>query len=227
MFRSRNPGAVAIGSAAAGIAVAVAAIFAPGVSAQGAASAQPAPVDVQRGAQIAQEVCAACHGADGNSPTPANPKLAAQHADYLAKQLSDFKPAEGAEQALRPSAIMAGFAAMLSPEDIRNVAAHFAAQNLDPAIATDQALAETGRAIYRVGIAAKGVPACAGCHSPSGAGIPSQYPRLQGQFAEYAEAELVKFRSGERANSDPMRAIAERLSDREIKAVAQYMAGLR
>jgi len=224
MFRSRNPGAVVIGSAAAGIAVAVAALFAPGVLAQGTA---PAQIDIKRGAQIAQEVCVACHAADGNSPTPANPKLAAQHADYLVKQLSDFKPAEGAEQPVRPSAIMAGFAAMLSPEDIRNVAAHFAAQKLEPAAATDQALAEAGRNIYRVGIAAKGVPACAGCHSPTGAGIPSQYPRLQGQFAEYAEAELVKFRSGERDNSEPMRTIAERLSDREIKAVAQYMAGLR
>lgn len=225
MFRTRNPGAAVIGSAAAGIAVAVAAIFAPGVFAQG--SAQPVPVDAKRGAQIAQEVCVACHAADGNSPTPANPKLAAQHADYLVKQLNDFKVAEGAEQPQRPSAIMAGFAAMLSPEDIRNVSAHFAAQVLQPAVATDQALAETGRDIYRVGIAAKGVPACAGCHSPTGAGIPSQYPRLQGQFAEYAEAELVRFRSGERDNSDLMRTVAERLSDREIKAVAQYMAGLR
>ena len=215
-----------IGSAA-GIAVAVAALVAPGALAQGTAPAEPAPVDVKRGAQIAQEVCAACHAADGNSPTPANPKLAAQHADYLAKQLNDFKPVEGAEQPARPSAIMAGFAAMLSPEDIRNVAAHFSAQKLEPAVATDQALAETGRNIYRVGIAEKGVPACAGCHSPTGAGIPSQYPRLQGQYAEYAEAELVKFRSGERANSEQMRTIAERLSDREIKAVAQYMAGLR
>ncbi|HEY0879203.1 MAG TPA: c-type cytochrome [Zeimonas sp.] len=227
MFRSRFPGAVVLGSVAAGVAVAVAAAFVPAVYAQGAAPAEPAPADAGRGAQIAQEVCAACHAADGNSPTPANPKLASQHADYLAKQLNDFKPAEGEQQPQRPSAIMAGFAAMLSSEDIRNVAAHFAAQTLKPAVAADQALAETGRDIYRVGIAAKGVPACAGCHSPNGAGIPSQYPRLQGQFAEYAETQLVAFRSGQRANSEQMRTIAERLSDREIKAVAQYMAGLR
>ncbi|MDT3678384.1 MAG: c-type cytochrome [Burkholderiaceae bacterium] len=227
MFRVRIPGAVACGSVAACVAVSVAAAFAPVVFAQGAAPAKPAPVDAKKGAQIAQEVCAACHGADGNSPTPANPKLAAQHPEYLAKQLSDFKPAEGEQQAHRPSAIMAGFAAMLSPEDARNVAAHFASQALTPAVATDAALAEAGRAIYRVGIAAKGVPACAGCHSPDGAGIPSQYPRLQGQFAEYAETQLTLFRSGERANSEQMRTIAERLSDREIKAVAQYMAGLR
>ncbi len=227
MFGMRIPGAVAFGSLAAGVAVALAGVFAPVVLAQGAAPAKPAPVDAKRGAQIAQEVCAACHGADGNSPTAANPKLAAQHPEYLAKQLADFKPAEGAQQAQRPSAIMAGFAAMLSAEDARNVAAHFGAQKLQPAAATDKALAETGQVIYRVGIAAKGVPACAGCHSPNGAGIPSQYPRLQGQFAEYAETQLTLFRSGERANSEQMRTIAERLSDREIKAVAQYMSGLR
>ncbi|HLT26711.1 MAG TPA: c-type cytochrome [Zeimonas sp.] len=225
MFRTRIPGAVAIGSA--GLAVVAAVAFVPIASAQGSAPAEPAKVDLQRGAQIAQEVCAACHGADGNSPLPENPKLAAQHPGYLAKQLNDFKPQEGAEQALRPSAIMAGFAAMLSPEDIRNVAAHFGAQSLTPAVATDAELAKIGQNIYRVGLAAKGVPACAGCHSPNGAGIPSLYPRLQGQFAQYAEAELMKFRSGERANSEEMRTIAERLSDREIKAVAQYMSGLR
>lgn len=227
MFRVRIPGAAFYGSVAACVAVSVAAAFAPVVFAQGAAPAKPAPVDAKRGAQIAQEVCAACHAADGNSLIPANPKLAAQHPEYLAKQLNDFKPAEGEQQAHRPSAIMAGFAAMLSPEDIRNVAAHFASQTLAPAAATDAALAEAGRTIYRVGIAAKGVPACAGCHSPNGAGIPSQYPRLQGQYAEYAEAQLTAFRSGERANSEQMRTIAERLSDREIKAVAQYMSGLR
>ena len=227
MFRVRIPGAAVYGCVAACVAVSVAAAFAPVVFAQGAAPAKPAPVDAKRGAQIAQEVCAACHAADGNSLIPATPKLAAQHPEYLAKQLNDFKPAEGEQQAHRPSAIMAGFAAMLSPEDIRNVAAHFASQTLAPAAATDAALAEAGRTIYRVGIAAKGVPACAGCHSPNGAGIPSQYPRLQGQYAEYTEVQLTAFRSGERANSEQMRTIAERLSDREIKAVAQYMAGLR
>lgn len=225
MFRTRIPGTLAIGSAS--LAVAAILAFVPGVLAQGAEPAAPAKVDLQRGAQIAQEVCVACHGTDGNSPLPENPRVAAQHPGYLAKQLNDFRQQEGAEQPLRPSLMMAGFAAMLSPEDILNVSAYFGSQTLQPAVATDQALAENGRDIYRVGIAAKGVPACAGCHSPTGAGIPSRYPRLQGQFAEYAAAELVKFRSGERANSAEMRTIAERLSDREIEAVAQYMAGLR
>lgn len=222
MSRTRIPGALAIGSAS--LAVAATLAFVPGALAQGA---EPAKVDLQRGAQIAQEVCVACHGVDGNSPLPENPRVAAQHPGYLAKQLNDFRQQEGAEAPARQSLMMAGFAAMLSPEDIVNVSAYFGAQTLQPAVATDQALAETGRDIYRVGIAAKGVPACAGCHSPTGAGIPSRYPRLQGQFAEYSAAELVKFRSGERGNSPEMRTIAERLSDREIEAVAQYMAGLR
>lgn len=225
MFRVKSPAAAFAGCAAVALAAAIA--FGPGAFAQSAADPAPAPVDAKRGAQIAEQVCVACHSADGNSQLPENPKLAAQHAEYLVKQLNDFRTQEGSEQALRVNAIMAGFASMLSVEDIRNVAAHFAAQKLEPAVATDQALAETGRNIYRAGIAAKGVPACAGCHSPNGAGIPSQYPRLQGQFAEYAELQLTAFRSGERANSEQMRDIAERLSDPEIKAVAQYMAGLR
>lgn len=190
-------------------------------------AAQPAAVDAKRGSQIAQEVCAACHGPDGNSPLPANPIVAGQHAGYLAKQLNDFKPQEGAEQPARPSPIMQGFAAMLSADDVRNVSAWFASQPLKPSAAGDKALAELGRDIYRAGIAAKGVPACSGCHSPNGAGIPVQYPRVQGQYAEYSEAQLVAFRQGTRANSEQMKTIAERLSDREIKAVSEYMAGLR
>ncbi|MCL4183600.1 MAG: cytochrome c4 [Burkholderiaceae bacterium] len=186
----------------------------------------PAP-DAKRGAQLAQEVCAACHGVDGNSVAPANPKLAAQHVDYLVKQLLNFKPKEGAAQAERASAIMAGFAAMLSDADVRSVAAHYAAQSLQPAAATDKALVELGQRIYRGGIAGKGIPACAGCHGPNGAGIPSLYPRLHGQFAEYTAAQLVAFRQGERANSAQMTTIAERMSDREVKAVADYIAGLR
>src|SRR5690606_17451010 len=125
--------------------------------------------DLAAGEQIASTVCAACHGADGNSPTAANPIVAGQHAEYLAKQLHDFKPGDGAEPA-RPSAIMTGFASSLSAEDIRNVAAYFAAQELKPVSATQKDLVELGRQIYRGGIAAKGVPACAACHGPTGAG---------------------------------------------------------
>jgi len=190
-------------------------------------SAPAAGVDLAAGAKTAGEVCVACHGADGNSELSDNPRLAGQHAGYLVKQLNDFKVQEGEEEARRASAMMAGFAAMLSEEDIRNVAAHFAAQKLVPATAENRDLAEAGRDIYRAGIADKGVPACTGCHGPAGAGLPTIYPRLQGQFAEYTVRELEKFRSGERANSEEMKAIAERLLDREIEAVAQYIAGLR
>ncbi len=192
-----------------------------------ATGSEPARPDLKRGAQLVQEVCAACHAADGNSETPANPKLAAQHAGYLAKQLQDFKVKEGAGKAERASAIMAGFAAMLSDADIRSVSAFFASQALKPAVAQNKDFVELGQKIYRGGIAAKGVPACAGCHGPAGAGIPVEYPRLQGQYAEYTESQLVAFRQGERGNSAMMSTIAERLSDREIKAVSDYIAGLR
>lgn len=203
-------------------------VLAGGAFAQApAAGKDPGRADPKRGAQIAEQVCAACHGADGNSPTPANPKLAAQHAEYLAKQLANFKVKEGAAEAERANAIMAGFAAMLSDADIRSVSAHYAAQTLKPAAAKNKELVGLGQRIYRAGVASKGVPACAGCHSPNGAGIPSQYPRLQGQYAEYTESQLVAFRQGERRNSAQMTVIAERLSDREIKAVSDYIAGLR
>lgn len=231
MFRARSLLAAAGAISAVGaISFAAAVGFALPVSAQtpsAAGATAPAKVDLQRGAEIARDVCSACHGPDGNSELPDNPRLASQHAGYLVKQLNDFRVQEGAEQAQRVSAIMAGFAAMLTPEDIRNVSAHFAAQKLNPAAPTDRELAERGRAIYRVGIAAKGVPACSSCHGPNGAGIPVEFPRVQGQFPEYHEAQLVAFRQGERGNSAQMRTIAERLSDKEIKAVSAYMAGLR
>ncbi|MGD9944865.1 MAG: cytochrome c [Burkholderiaceae bacterium] len=194
----------------------------------GAALAQaPAKVDPNKGAKVAQEVCAACHAADGNSTIPANPKLAGQHVDYLIKQLHDFRAKAGAKEADRPSAVMAAFAQQLSEEDIRNVSAHFALQKLKPTAARNKDLVELGQKIYRGGVPSKGVPACAGCHSPTGAGIPAQYPRLHGQFADYTESQLVAFRQGARRNSAPMAAIADRLSDREIKAVSDYIAGLR
>lgn len=196
-------------------------------AASAAVQAQPAKPDLQKGSQIAQQICVACHGADGNSPTPANPNLAGQHADYLYKQLAEFKVKEGETTARRANAIMAGFAAALSEADMRNVAAYYAAQEQKPTTAKNREWVELGQKIYRAGIADKGVPACAGCHSPNGAGIPAQYPRLQGQYAEYTESQLVAFRQGERLNSAQMTTIAERMSDREIKAVSDYIAGLR
>ena len=191
-----------------------------------AAPKEPVKVDAQAGSKIAEQVCAACHGADGNSALPVNPNLDGQHPEYLAKQLHEFKPVDGAP-AKRNNAIMAGFAATLSEADIRNLAAWYNQQTLKPAVAGNKDLAEQGQAIWRGGIPAKGVPSCAGCHGPSGLGMPAEFPALAGQHAEYTAAQLTAFRQGERSNSVPMTAIAARLSDGEIKALAEYAAGVR
>jgi cbb3-type cytochrome c oxidase subunit III len=189
----------------------------------------PAPavkVDLAKGEQIFSQQCVACHGAEGNSAAAIYPKLAGQHADYTVKQLSNFKPAKEGEKPLRENAVMAGFAAMLSPEDMRNVGAYLESKTQKPGTAKNKATLELGQKIYRGGIAEKKVPACAGCHSPSGAGIPAQYPRIGGQHAQYTEAQLSAFRAGTRGNSAQMTAISARLSDVEIKAVSDYIAGL-
>ncbi|MGQ0655428.1 MAG: c-type cytochrome [Betaproteobacteria bacterium] len=188
----------------------------------GAAFAQDKPP------AAATQVCAACHAADGNSPAAANPKIAGQFAEYLHKQLRDFK-AQGGRKAARESAIMAGMVANLSDNDMKSLSAYYAGQALKPAAAADKDLAALGQKIWRGGNTATGVPACAGCHGPAGAGNPAQYPRLAGQFAEYTAAQLKLFRDGGRAN-DPngmMRGVAARLSEREIRAVSEYIAGLR
>jgi len=194
----------------------------------GALAQEAAKPDAAKGQTIATQVCAACHAADGNSIGPANPKLAGQGYDYLHKQLQNFKP-QGGKKAERESPVMMGMVANLSPADMQNVAAYFAGQKLKPAKATDKDLAALGQKLYRGGNLTSGVPACAGCHGPAGAGIPAQYPRIAGQFSEYIEAQLKAFRAGGRAN-DPnsmMRGVTARLTDREIQAVAQYVAGLR
>jgi len=193
-----------------------------------AAFAQGAAVkpDPAKGQQLSQ-TCAACHGADGNSTAPTNPKLAGQHADYLYKQLVNFVPKQGAKEAERANAIMAGFAATLSDEDRRHIAAWYSSQTLKPSAARNKELVELGQKIYRSGIPEKQIPSCAGCHGPAGAGIPAQYPRLQGQWAEYTESQLTQFRGGQRKNSAQMTTISARMSDREIKAVSDYIAGLR
>ncbi len=187
-----------------------------------------AKADPAKGKVIAETVCVACHGADGNSPASANPHLAGQVEEYIYKQLSNFKPV-GDKPAARNNPIMGGMAAPLSDEDMKNVAAWFASQKLKPSAAKDEKQLALGQKIWRQGDFKKGIPACAGCHGPAGAGLPAQYPRLAGQFAEYTEAQLKAFRVEERAN-DPekmMRMIAAKLSDVEIKAVAEYAAGLR
>jgi cytochrome c553 len=212
----------AMGRLTGGLLIGAVAIGAAGVL----VAAEPKQVDLARGQQIAAEVCAACHGADGNSTGVTNPKLAAQHAGYTKKQLVEFR-AEPGKPAVRPNPIMTPFANQLSEQDMRDVAAFYAAQTLKPSVARDKDLVELGQRIYRGGIPRKNVPSCAGCHGPSGSGIPAQYPRLGGQFAEYTEAQLVAFRGGGRHNSVQMTMIADRMSDREIRAVSDYIAGLR
>ncbi|HUJ86533.1 MAG TPA: c-type cytochrome [Burkholderiales bacterium] len=195
----------------------------------GAARAQDgAKPDPAKGQNIVSQVCAACHGPDGNSVAPANPKLAGQFSEYLYKQLRNFKAQDG-KKAERENPIMAGMVANLSEPDMRNVAAYFSEQKLRPDVARDKDLAAAGQKLYRGGNAATGVVACAGCHGPSGAGIPIEFPHIAGQYADYVESQLKAFRSGARAN-DPngmMRGVAARMTDDEIKAVAQYVAGLR
>jgi cytochrome c553 len=190
-----------------------------------AADAKPAAkVDTARGSQIASQVCVACHAADGNSPAAANPKLAGQHPEYLVKQLASFK-----ENKARKNPVMLGFATALTPEDMANVAAHFAGQKPKEGAARNPATLKLGEKIYRGGVADKGIAACAGCHGPAGSGIPAQYPRLAGQWADYTKSQLIAFRAGERQN-DPqgmMRGVAAKLSDKEIDAVADYIAGLK
>ena len=193
------------------------ALAAPLMAAEPAAPAKP---DLAKGQATAQ-VCAACHAADGTRGISANPILQGQHPEYLVKQLTEFKAGK------RQNPIMQGMAASLSEEDMRNVAAFYASKQAEPGAATDKELVQLGEKIYRGGIAERNIPACAGCHSPTGAGIPAQYPRLSGQHAEYTAAQLTAFRAGARANSAQMVGVAAKMNDREIKAVSDYIAGLR
>lgn len=205
------------------LAVLLATSFITNASEEASTKADPA-----KGKVIAETVCVACHGADGNSPASTNPHLAGQIEDYLKKQLSNFKSVDG-KPALRNNPIMGGMVMALSEDDMKNVAAWFAQQKLNPAVAKDESQLALGQKLWRQGDFKKGIPACAGCHGPSGAGLPAQYPRLSGQYQDYTEAQLKAFRAGERGN-DPekmMRTIAAKLSDPEIKAVAEYAAGLR
>jgi cbb3-type cytochrome c oxidase subunit III len=166
-------------------------------------------------------VCASCHGADGNSGAPVNPKLAQQHPEYLLKQLQEFKSGK------RSNAVMKGFASDLSDEDMQNIAFWVTSKKSKPGFAKDKELVALGERIYRGGIADRQIAACAGCHSPNGAGMPSQYPRLSGQHADYTASQLVALRDGTRKNSVQMSQVAAKMNDREIKAVADYIAGLR
>lgn len=198
------------------------------LSAHAAGHAKAHKGDPAAGQAIGSTVCAACHAADGNSTTSANPKLAGQHADYLFKQMRNFKT-EGDKQPERANAVMNGMIAAFDENQMRDLAAYFASQKQTGEKAQNRETIASGQKLYRAGDAGKGLPACAACHGPAGAGIPAQYPRIAGQFAEYTEAQIKAFRNGERAN-DPnkmMRTVALKMTDAEIKAVADYIAGLR
>jgi cytochrome c553 len=204
------------------------AILAAALVAASAHATEPAAVPASKGdpkqaEAIVNQVCAGCHGADGNSAIPANPKLAGLNAEYIYKQLQNFKSGE------RKSAVMAGMVANLSSQDMHNLAAYFSVQQAKPGTSKDQALALIGQKIYRGGVQGSGVPACASCHGVQGKGIPVQFPRLAGQHTDYVYVELNKFRTGERANDGAkmMRVIAAKMTDGDMKAVSAYIQGLR
>ncbi len=179
----------------------------------------PFKPDLARG-QAGAATCVACHTADGSRGLPANPILQAQHPEYTVKQLSEFKSGK------RKNAIMQGMAAALPEAEWPHVAAFYASKQAKQGASTNKDTIRLGEQIYRGGIPSKQIPACSGCHLPTGAGIPAQYPRLGSQHAEYTEAQLLAFRSGLRANNAQMMTIASRMNDAEIKAVADYLAGL-
>ena len=180
-----------------------------------------AAADLAKGQETYGGVCIACHGEAGKSVLPENPVLAQQHPEYLVKQLSEYKSGK------RNNAIMLGMAAMLSDEDMKNVSAYLAQQKADPGAATDKDLVALGEKIYRGGIQDRNIASCAGCHSPNGAGIPAQYPRLSGQHAQYIVTQLNQFRDGTRDNNQQMTDVAAKLNDKEIKALGEYIAGLK
>jgi cytochrome c553 len=183
-------------------------------------AAKAAKPDLAAGEAKASQVCVACHAIDGSRGAPSFPILQGQHPEYLVKQLHEFKSGK------RKNAVMLGFASALSDDDMRNVAAFYASKKAKEGFAQNKDTVALGEKIYRGGIAAKSVPACAGCHSPNGAGIPAQYPRLGGQHADYTKAQLTAFRQGERTNSAQMTSISANLSDKEIAALSDYIAGL-
>jgi cytochrome c553 len=191
-----------------------------GAASHAAEPAASAP-DPAKGAALSNSVCAACHTNDGSRGVAANPIIQGQHPDYLVKQLTEFKSGK------RDNPVMKAMAAPLSEADMKNVAAFYASKQPKPGFAKNKELVAHGEKVYRGGVAERSVPACSGCHGPSGAGIPAQYPRLAGQHADYIEAQLVAFRSGARHNSPVMTAVAAKLNDRDIKALADYVAGLR
>lgn len=202
------------------------------IAAEGAAAPVAAPAgkpDLDKAAATVKNVCSACHGNDGNSVAPVNPSIAGMPADYITRQLSHFK------DGVRVSPIMQGIAAQLSPQDMVALGVYFSQQKPKGLAAKDATLVQAGQQLYRGGDAAQGIPACAACHSPNGAGMPKNYPRLAGQHADYTLAQLKAFKAGERGNDKEgkdvtgriMGTIAARMNETQMRAAAEYTQGLR
>ena len=205
------------------LSIGVTSIFAAEPATKPAAAPVVVPAEAAKSPteNIVQNVCAACHAADGNSVVSVNPKLSGQHPEYLIKQLMEFKSGK------RANAVMSAMAANLSPEEMKGLAAYFSEQKISLAKAKSNGHGSLGEKIYRGGIAATGVPACASCHGATGAGLPKQFPRMAAQHSDYLLAQLRTFRTGERANAPMMMAIAAKMTDAEMAAVSDYMQGLR
>jgi cytochrome c553 len=216
---------------AATISIAALALFHMPHVAAAEASATPgaAKIDLAHAKQIVDTVCAACHGADGNSVAPANPNLAGQGAEYITRQLQQFK------SGVRVNSMMNAMVGSLTPDDMVALGIYFSQQKPKGGTAKDPNLVKAGQSLFRGGVAATGIPACSSCHSPNGAGIPKNYPRLAGQHADYTSMQLKAFKAGERgadkdgkdAQGRIMRAIAQKMSDEQMRSVADYTAGLR
>jgi cytochrome c553 len=200
--------------------------LAPLAHAQTSPAAKP---DLAKAKQTAEQVCAACHGPDGNGALSVNPNLAGQGAEYITRQLRHFK------SGVRVNAIMQGMVTALSDADMAALGAFYAAQKPRGPGAKDAALAKAGQTLWRAGDNANSLPACSSCHAPDGSGIPDNYPRVSGQHADYTYAQLKAFKSGERGNDAAgkdaqgriMWSIAQKLSDAQMKALSDYAAGLR
>ena len=192
-------------------------------------NAAPAAPAAPAGAQeIAAGVCAGCHNPDGNSVIPMNPILAGQQAEYITKQLMDFKATE-TEPAKRNSPVMSSMVAALSQDDMKKLGEYYAQQKTVPSqVAADEKLLETGKILYHGGNIEHGVPACASCHGPNGSGIPPRYPSVAGQHAEYTLTQLNLFNTGDRSNdSNVMQKVVSRMSAQEKRAVSAYISTMR
>jgi cytochrome c553 len=207
----------------------LAAVAGASFAAAALAQAPAAKPDLAKAQTIVKDVCSACHGMDGNSASPVNPSIAGQPAEYITLQLTHF------QSGMRANPVMQGMAATLTPEDMKALGLYFSQQKPKGQAAKDAALVTAGQKLYRGGDAPTGIPACAACHMPNGAGLAKRYPRLAGQYADYTYAQLKAFKAGERGadkdgkdvNGRIMGMVAAKMTDAQMKAVAEYTSALR